>query len=205
VSGNTDIIGDYDVEIVATDGAYTSTQQYVLIVGAIPEFISEPATTIELNQTYEYFIEINYNGTEPCEILALEDLPSWLTLTDHGNNTATLEGMPVSNDAFDIALIAQGAYFSDVQAFTIDVVVGLNENTLQNVNIYPNPTRSSISISNAKGASIIIHDMIGNIISKINMENQIEIIDLSGNDSGLYFVRILKDQQIETRKVSLIK
>lgn len=205
VNGSTTDLGDYDIEIITTDGANSSNQEFIITVAAVPVFISEPQTTIRTGQPYEYLIEVSYNGSEACEIISQGTLPSWLTLTDHDDNTATLSGIPPDVDSYDIELLAQGEYYSDSQNFTIDVLVDINESSMEEINIYPNPTQQKITIDNVEGAQIVVLNSSGIIVNGIGEARASEMIDFSNNPNGLYFIRIIKDKNTKVHKVNLIK
>ena len=73
------------------------------------------------------------------------------------------------------------------------------ENTNQNVSIYPNPTSSSIKIKSTNGINqVILFDALGKIILK---EETTEI-DVSSLQKGMYFLKILTNENnIVTKKV----
>jgi len=92
-----------------------STRSYQLIVNTTPVFTSTPAvTTINAGQAFNYIITVNDPDIafgDSVDITAA-GLPSWLTLVDNGNGTATLSGTPTSADGgtFDIHLHAEDIY-----------------------------------------------------------------------------------------------
>ncbi len=92
-----------------------STRSYQLIVNTTPVFTSAPSvTTINAGQTFNYTITVNdpdISFGDSVDIIA-SGLPSWLTLVDNGNGTATLSGTPTSADGgtYDIHLHAEDIY-----------------------------------------------------------------------------------------------
>jgi hypothetical protein len=95
-------------------------------------------------------------------------------------------------------------------------VIHQNENIVLNYfenkredefNIYPNPFQNQISISNLKNEffEIQIFDFVGKLYysEKINTQNNINIIELSALDRGLYFVKLIdaKGEVIGTKKL----
>ncbi|MFA6572387.1 MAG: T9SS type A sorting domain-containing protein, partial [Bacteroidota bacterium] len=55
-------------------------------------------------------------------------------------------------------------------------------------NIYPNPARDYVFVSDFEG-EIKIFDLIGNLVLKAETKKNLKI-DVSGLDTGLYFVKI---------------
>ena len=204
ISGITDQVGDHQVEIVAVGYLYQAKQNYTLTVGAVPEFTSEPVTVIDTDQTYNYDITVSYNGNQAYEIIAGDDMPEWLTLTDHGNNTATLTGIPNELNSYDVDLVARGEYFDDTQSFTLDVTVGINEITNDMVHIYPNPVTNHFYITNMNTATIHIMDITGKIVSTMKVDSDNYKVNVDGYQNGLYIIRS-SDKLFNINKKIIIK
>ncbi len=83
---------------------------------------------------------------------------------------------------------------------TASVSENFSEN---NINVFPNPSLGIFKISNITNANITIFDLNGRqILSNPNYsENQ--NINLSTFNSGIYFVKIEKDNQVITKKLIL--
>ena len=93
-----------------------------------PSFTSTPVTTATEDQLYSYAITATDPDGETVEIRATTALPAWLTLTDTGDGTATLEGTPTNDDVGDNAVdleVVDGAGRFSAQSFTI-VVANVN-------------------------------------------------------------------------------
>jgi len=116
---------------LATDsGGLTDTQAFTVTVANVndaPAFTSTPVTTATEDMLYTYVV----TTTDPDLIhgdaltITAPMLPGWLTLTDHGDETATLSGTPTNADVGDHAvelLVTDSGGFTDTQAFTIAVV-----------------------------------------------------------------------------------
>ena len=85
--------------------------------------------------------------------------------------------------------------------------LGLNE-----VIVYPNPTRGEVNIAfgnSLKGNTIVkIYNNIGSLISENSYSettNKISTISLNNVESGIYYVTILNNDQVITKRISIIK
>jgi hypothetical protein len=92
-----------------------STRTYKLIVNTPPAFTSTvPVTTINAGQAFTYNITVNDPDLPYGDSLdiTVASLPSWLTLTDHHDGTATLAGTPTMADGgtYNIHLHAEDIY-----------------------------------------------------------------------------------------------
>ena len=78
----------------------------------------------------------------------------------------------------------------------------VNENNQYNVNIYPNPASSTLTLSNLEGIQQIkIMDLLGNEISNTNVYGNNVKIDVNNLRSGIYFISLIKDNSVKvTRK-----
>ena len=91
-------------------------------VNDAPVFESEPATVATEDSPYIY--EINTSDVEGDALeIAAPTLPSWLTLDDAGDGTATLSGTPQkpNNGANEVALTVGDGGLTTEQAFTVTV------------------------------------------------------------------------------------
>ncbi len=83
-------------------------------------------------------------------------------------------------------------------------IVGLDE-SIHNVSVYPNPSSTTITVSNFKNLqSIVLVNLLGKTLeSKTNISDKVTF-DLSELNSGLYFVRVTADSG-ETTVIKVIK
>lgn len=63
-----------------------------------PQFTSSPGTSAEVGQLYTYNITTSDPDVGDVLSITAPTLPGWLTLTDNGNGTATLSGIPAVGD-----------------------------------------------------------------------------------------------------------
>jgi hypothetical protein len=83
--------------------------------------------------------------------------------------------------------------------------LGVNENELQNVGIYPNPVSSLLNITNAENADIQVYDVLGNLIlSRVNI-SFMEQINVDHLSTGTYFIKIKKGNAIATERFIVSK
>jgi len=70
-----------------------------------------------------------------------------------------------------------------------------------NVTISPNPTNGVINVVSDKNYSIDVIDINGRIISTTQMLNNRASIDISGNQAGMYIVRLNSEEGTAIYKV----
>ena len=89
--------------------------------------------------------------------------------------------------------------------FDSDGVLGLGDNSLATVNLYPNPTSAVLHISNVENATVEIYNILGQVMTiKTNISNQ-ETIDVSGYAAGAYMAKISNAGITTTKKFVVIK
>jgi hypothetical protein len=92
-------------------------------------------------------------------------------------------------------------------SYYIDYTISSIENYLSSINIFPNPTNGSITISSKyEIQSIALHNTIGNQLLSVN--NNISYqgktkLDLSTFAKGVYFIKINIDNQIINYRILL--
>jgi hypothetical protein len=123
-----DDVGVHNVVLIVTDvqGA-AATQSFDITVSNIndpPEFTSEPIITAIQNETYAYAITGTDIDADDTLTFSAQLIPDWLSLSDNGDGTALLTGIPANENIGDNAVTlevtdAEGA--SDIQSFIITV------------------------------------------------------------------------------------
>ncbi len=107
--GNADV-GENPVQLVASDPyGLTAEQAFTITVANVndaPEFASVPVTEATEGSGYSYTITILDPDSDAVMIMT-PTVPFWLTLTDIGNNTATLTGTPTGAEVGDHAVELQ--------------------------------------------------------------------------------------------------
>lgn len=96
--------------------------------------------------------------------------------------------------------------WSTLGSHTCDCLVGVEENKMDNVSIYPNPSANGVIY--VRGASVVasveVYDALGQVIATAeNGANTVMTIDLSGN-KGVYLVKMISvDGSTTTKRVIL--
>jgi len=95
---------------------------YIAPVSDPPIFTSTAPPSGDALVTYTYNITANDVDGDALTITALS-VPTWLTLTDHGNKTATLSGIPSCQDTgtHNVSLETSDGTFSATQNFSFDI------------------------------------------------------------------------------------
>jgi hypothetical protein len=138
------------------------------------------------NQTY--FERINID--EDCYTFTLID-----TGGDGGNIVSLID-----NEGTEV-FVTDGTYGTTaVTKFYSDGVLGVNQTTLENVTIYPNPAKDEINISSAENAEIQIYDLLGKMIFSMNNIEMNQQLNVAKFQTGTYFMKISKDNSVTTKR-----
>lgn len=81
----------------------------------------------------------------------------------------------------------------------------INENNINDVLIYPNPTNGKLNIDIIGMKHICIVNTIGQVVYDNNVDSNNGIIDMSQYNSGIYVVRIETGNGIIVKQVSVKK
>ncbi|MGF1493558.1 MAG: putative Ig domain-containing protein [Microcoleaceae cyanobacterium] len=137
--------GFANITIEATSNGKTVTDSFVATVNSIndePTFTSTAPTNATQDAPYTYDIEaIDPDIGDSLAITAAMPLPSWLSLVDNADGTATLTGTPTNSEVgstFNLELQVEDSEASrDIQVFSI---------TVDNVNDSPTISGSPITV-----------------------------------------------------------
>lgn len=87
------------------------------------------------------------------------------------------------------ASVVPVASFSNASPIT---VVGITENSLQQVSLYPNPSDGNFTVRNISGNAVLkVYDLAGRVVAQQQLQpNATQQINLSGMEAGVYSVTI---------------
>ena len=86
-----------------------------------------------------------------------------------------------------------------------DGTVGVGENAADNVNVYPNPTNSSVTIEAENIQHVMVYNTIGQLVHSQACEGNSAVVNLSGVDAGIYMVKVVTANGETIQKVSVIR
>ena len=140
-----DDVGEHRVELRVEDLAgATDTQTFTITVANVndaPIFTSTPIETATQDVSYSYAMTVADMDVGDTLSITTESTLIWLTLVDHGDGTAMLNGTPTNANVGDHAitlLVTDAGGLIDTQAFTI---------TVANVNDAPAFTSMPITVA----------------------------------------------------------
>ncbi|MDM8520030.1 tandem-95 repeat protein [Anaerolineales bacterium HSG6] len=119
-------VGVYSVTIQATDGVSQTEQSFAIEVTTPnnpPTFISQPVTVGMEDTAYLY--EISGSDLDGDSLtLAVSSKPTWLSLTNNGDGSGSLTGLPASTDVgvYEVSLQLSDWLTSITQTYSLTVV-----------------------------------------------------------------------------------
>jgi serine/threonine protein kinase len=121
--------GRYNIRVQTDDGNNGIFEQPIVITvvdkNDPPTFTSQPIVTGRQDVPYSYSILINDPDASDTPVVTASTLPSWLTLTDNGDGTATLAGTPTNDEVgnHDVTLeVTDSGGEKDSQTFVLEIV-----------------------------------------------------------------------------------
>ncbi|WP_457652691.1 Ig-like domain-containing protein [Rhodocaloribacter sp.] len=120
-----DFFGEDTFLYTVSDGTNTATAAVTVTVAAVndaPVFTSTPVTGAVQGLAYTYAVTADDADGDALTITA-PTLPAWLSLSDHGDGTASLDGTPDGADVGDhpVVLRLSDGIVSVDQSFTVTV------------------------------------------------------------------------------------
>ncbi len=118
-------------------------------------------------------------------------------------DTTNLGGIGTHNIMVNVIDFTNGCMYFDAIDVTFSVCTGVEENTVANFAIYPNPTNGLITlktIANDDG-TVEISNLQGKVVYKNMLNSNTQIIDLSANAKGVYFVTVTTTNGVEVQKM----
>lgn len=222
LTGNPDSvdIGFHNVELSATNGNDTVHQNFVVeVITNVPFYVTAPTNSvIQAGQQYSFLVVADdYNGDTLT--FGTNLLPGFLTITDHGNNTATVEGIPDTSCLGwnDVSITISDAMYTIEHTWKIlvqpatGIAARLNADRMT---VFPNPTKGEIiiilpeevtgqdvevSIINIAGEKLVCRKISGGAGPNRVSE------DITSLSSGAYYLEIKTENGKYSEKIILQK
>ena len=119
-------------------------------------------------------------------------------------NPYTLTGLSEST-TYEVQVIAHctNGVTSDPSATITLTTVGINDYELNSVTVFPNPTTGMIQIQNSESRiqDVEVYDAYGKLLNVVSVNDNATALDLSGYAAGTYFVKIMTENGVVTKRV----
>lgn len=93
---------------------------------------------------------------------------------------------------------------SAISSIVVDPCTGLLSVALaqEDISIYPNPTNNFVTLSGVEGsATIELYNVLGKIVLSQKITKDKTEIDLSKETNGVYFIKIITENNSVTKKI----
>lgn len=146
-------------------------------------------------------------GSIGCQLKYHWNAPSDFIISSKDKNKTTITAPLVNGTTdFKISLKVYNEYSSNTKEINIKVIekdytsIQPNKNINHNINCYPNPTISKLTIdtNSSKIDNIIIYNASGNKLKEIKTKHK--TIDVSDLPKGIYFITIKTGQEEQSAK-----
>jgi len=197
--------GTLTVPIAVTDGVLNSESMNIyIVVNAVndaPVISSMAGTNAEYGKEYAYTVSASdVDGDALTYTLSGE--PNGMSISNNFITWTPENGVTTSGE---VTLTVSDGELSVSEFFTIAVTesTGVNENALETINLYPNPTNEFIHLkfNNSGTRQLIITDLAGRILSSKIICEQALMVDVSQFNQRTILVHIKEQNQSKKFKV----
>jgi hypothetical protein len=141
------------------------------------------------NQTYEIDIELPGDDCYSLRIL------------DTGNDGGASISLADGNG--NVLIESDGNYGGGFTKAFSKGALGVNDQQIVEVNIYPNPTAGIVNLVSGKNIDHVnVYDISGRLVKTVNkISSDKTVLDLSSLANGTYILKIQADNKVVTKKV----
>jgi hypothetical protein len=97
------------------------------------------------------------------------------------------------------------AYDNEEQNYVIVNVTAIDENGVNGMMVYPNPTKDNLNITAEGMINITITNALGQVMYEQNVDSDNQIINMSQYEAGVYMVRITTENGVAVKQVTVVK
>jgi hypothetical protein len=100
---------------------------------------------------------------------------------------------------------AARAYENNEQDYVMVEVTSVEENGVNGLMIYPNPTNGNLNIQVEAMKRITIANALGQVVYDQEVDSDSEVIDMAQYQTGVYMVRITTDNGVAVKRINVVK
>jgi hypothetical protein len=112
--------------------------------------------------------------------------------------TGTLDFCDQGSGSIDVNW---GTIDNTVQFCQAECNVGLEEEQLVDVQVYPNPSSDVVTIRSAAKTSLTVYDISGKLLYASSQENELHSLRVSGWENGIYIYRLVSGNAVAGGKI----
>lgn len=127
------------------------------------------------------------------------DGTSWSYVGERGISQASASycSIKLNSDGEIFVAFKDGSVGNKASVLRYGTTLSLDENSLNDFDLFPNPAENILNIRTHKLVDIQIYNSLGNLVLKNNKANSVDVSKLS---NGIYYVNIKSDSKITVRK-----
>jgi hypothetical protein len=213
VVNNTTLTADFDIPFEATPGLWDLYADALVlenaftVVDVIPVLVSiDPASATQGDQvtTLITATDSRFTLSAPEVSLSFPGLPGEVIEASQVNvlNDTQLEATFIIPENASPGL--WDLHVDEMMltgAFTVNLLIGLGDNLLALVSVYPNPAIERIVVENAHGADLSIYSSAGELVVARRIGSGKQTVDVSALPAGVYVVRLLMEGKAKIEKL----
>ncbi|MDY8134624.1 immunoglobulin-like domain-containing protein [Aquimarina sp. 2201CG5-10] len=186
-----DVIGGYTIRYNATDASGNVAIEVTRIVNV--EDTTAPVITLIGDNPQEVTLGDGYN-----ELGATTDDGSSVTI-DSSNFVDTVGSYTIKYNAVDVS---GNTAVEVTRTVNVVPVLGVEDNVLEWIQMYPNPSRGQFMISGlTEKIDVEIFNIEGKQIKQLNGYVSEQVINISNLESGIYLVRLIQGATIKNLRL----
>jgi hypothetical protein len=189
ISGTPLTGGTFNFTVKATNSVGFDTKDLSIVIVAPPVITTNVLPNGVIGTAYNQ--TLTADGDAPITwSMESGNLPNGLTLS----LTGAISGTPTTAGTFNFTVKAINSIGNDTKALSIYIKdgVGISENKLSNITVYPNPTDGQLRITNYKlqNEDYRIFSVLGQMIMHGKLQEETTIINVAFLENGIYYLRV---------------
>ena len=148
----------------------------------------------------EFYIAVSTTGNDPADFTDVS--PKYQPGDAYEEFTFDLSAYNGQMIYVAIHCVSNDHWVLMIDDINVSTDLGVEE-VYNNIHIYPNPSTGIVNVENVAGSTILVYNVLGEVVSSIANADQFNAIDLSSFDNGTYIIKILSNNDVYTKKLVL--
>lgn len=175
----------------------------------IRAFVTNEGRGIAMNSSTRDLSLVNYNiyrGTtlDNIELVATTKDKVYFDEVEKGTYYYQVTAVYEENGQECVSAPAR-AYGNYAQNYVMVEVTAVEENGVNGLNVYPNPTKGNLNINAEAMRRITITNTLGQVVYDQEVDSDNEVVDMTQYQTGIYMVRIATDNGVAVKRINVVR
>ena len=162
------------------------------------------AAGVSRGETFEHYNIYRGTSANNFELVGESTVGSYFDQVEEGTYYYQVTAV-YTNNGEECESEPATAYNDATQNYVVVEVTAIDENGVNGMIVYPNPTKGNLNITAEAMTQITITNALGQVMYENDVTSNNEVINMAEYEAGVYMVRITTENGVAVKRITVVK